>query len=79
MALDSWMPIGLTLPDGEQVRIALQEGLNWQIYESKAGSRILVVKELLANRWIESGLVWFREYLINYTKDNKNKYVHRYY
>ena len=57
MALDSWMPIGLTLPDGEQVRIALQEGLNWQIYESKAGSRILVVKELLANRWIESGLV----------------------
>ena len=57
MALDSWMPIGLTLPDGEQVRIALQEGLNWQIYESKAGSRILVVKELLAKRWIESGLV----------------------
>ena len=26
--------------------------------------------------YIESGLVWFREYLINYTKENKNKYVH---
>ena len=56
MALDSWMPVGFSTPDGEKVKLALQEGVDWQIYESQSGSRILVAKEGLANRWFESGL-----------------------
>jgi hypothetical protein len=50
------MPVGFSTPDGERVRLALQEGLDWQIYESHSGNRILVAKESLANRWFESGL-----------------------
>lgn len=57
MALDSWMPVGFSTPGGEKVRLALQEGLDWQIYESQAGNRILVAKESIASRWHEAGLI----------------------
>lgn len=56
MALDPWMPVGLSMPDGERLRLALQEGVDWQIYESQSGGRILVAKDSLANRWFEVGL-----------------------
>lgn len=56
MAFDPWMPVGFSTPDGEKVRMALQEGVDWQIYESQAGNRILVAKESLANRWFETEL-----------------------
>lgn len=55
MALDSWLPVGFSTPDGEKVKLALQGGVDWQIYESQSGSRILVAAESLANRWFESG------------------------
>lgn len=45
------------MPDGERVRLALQAGVDWQIYESQSGNRILVAKEGLAKRWFESELV----------------------
>lgn len=51
------MPVGFTTPDGERVRLALQEGMDWQIYESQSGNRILVAKDSLAKRWFESELV----------------------
>lgn len=57
MALDSWMPVGFATPDGEKVRLAVQEGQDWQIYEAQSGKRILVAKESLASRWVDSGLV----------------------
>lgn len=57
MALDSWMPVGFSTPDGEKVRLAKQEGAYWQIYASQSGGQILVAKDSLANRWFESGLV----------------------
>jgi cell division protease FtsH len=56
MALNSWMPVGFSAPDGEKIRLALQEGVDWQIYESQSGGRILVAKEPLASLWFESGL-----------------------
>jgi cell division protease FtsH len=56
MVLDSWLPVGFSTPDGEKVKIAIQEGVDWQIYESQAGNRILVAKDSLANRWFEIGL-----------------------
>jgi cell division protease FtsH len=55
--VDAWLPIGFRTPDGEHARLALHEGVDWQIYEAKGGGRILVAKSALATRWINSGLV----------------------
>lgn len=57
MALDAWLPVGFSTPDGERTRLALHEGMDWQIYEAQGGGRILITKQLLAARWIESGLL----------------------
>jgi len=56
MALDSWLPVGFTIPDGEKIRVAIQEGLDWQIYDSQSGKNVLVAKESLAFRWFDSQL-----------------------
>jgi len=57
MALDAWLPIKFTTPDGESTKLALHEGIDWQLYESEGGGRILVAKAPLAKRWIETGLL----------------------
>ncbi len=57
MPLDAWLPVGFTTPDGEQARLALHEGVDWQIFEAQGGGRILVAKETLVHRWQEAGLV----------------------
>lgn len=57
MPLDSWLPVGLSLPDGAKVRIALHEGCDWQIFEAQGGGYALVVKESLHQRWIDSKLI----------------------
>lgn len=57
MALDTWLPIGFTLPDGAKVRIALFGGPNWQILETQGDGRALVAHEDLATRWLDSGLI----------------------
>lgn len=57
MALDAWLPIGFTLPDGAKVRSALFEGTDWQIYETMGGGRALVVLSSLAQHWQDTGLV----------------------
>lgn len=57
MALDPWLPIGYTLPDGAKTRAALFEGTDWQIVETQGGGRALVAAEALARRWLDAGLV----------------------
>ena len=57
MALDAWLPIGFTLPDGAKVRSAVFEGMDWQIYETMGGGRALVVLAALAQHWQDAGLV----------------------
>ncbi len=57
MLLDSWIPVGYTLPDGVKVRAALFGGANWQIYQSQVGGRSLVAQGELASRWIDTGLI----------------------
>ena len=57
MAFDAWLPIGFKLPDGAKTRVALFEGLNWQILETPGGGRALIVQDELAQRWIEAGLI----------------------
>ena len=57
MVLDAWLPGGFSTPDGERVRLALHEGVDWQIYEAQGGGRTLVTKSALAAQWIKSGLL----------------------
>ena len=57
MALDAWLPIGFSLPDGARVRAALFEGVDWQVVETQGGGRALVAADGLAKRWIDTGLV----------------------
>lgn len=57
MALDAWLPAGYKLPDGAKSRVTLFEGTGWQIVETQGNGRALVVRDELADRWIESGLI----------------------
>lgn len=57
MALDTWLPLGYTLPDGAKARLALFEGAGWQIVETYGVGRALLVHEELAHRWINAGLI----------------------
>lgn len=57
MALDPWLPVGYTLPDGAKARVVLFSGINWQIFETQGNGFALVAHDELALRWIESGLV----------------------
>lgn len=57
MTLDAWLPVGHKLPDGAKCRIALHEGNNWQIVETRGHGRALLVKGDLAKRWVVAGLV----------------------
>ena len=57
MVLDAWLPVGMALPDGARVRSVRHEGVDWQIFETQGNGRGLVVKESLATRWLEGGLV----------------------
>lgn len=57
MAIEGWLPIGYLLPDGAKTRAALYEGGDWQIFETFAGGRAMIVRHNLAERWIEAGLL----------------------
>ncbi|HRH13126.1 MAG TPA: ATP-binding protein [Azonexus sp.] len=57
MPLDAWLPVGLSLPDGAKVRLALHEGVDWQIFEAQGGGHALVVKESLHQHWVDSKLI----------------------
>tara|TARA_R110001592_G_scaffold143304_1_gene365987 strand:- start:20647 stop:22089 length:1443 start_codon:yes stop_codon:yes gene_type:complete len=57
MPLDAWLPVGYKLPDGAKVRVAVFEGVNWQIYGTHADGRALVAQDELASRWIDAGLI----------------------
>ena len=57
MALDAWLPVGFKLPDGAKARIAVFEGADWQILETRGGGRALVVREALAQHWLDIGLI----------------------
>ncbi|MDR2788655.1 MAG: ATP-binding protein, partial [Candidatus Accumulibacter sp.] len=57
MALDTWLPVGFCLPDGAKVRGALFEGADWQVFETQGDGRALVAQEILAQHWLETGLI----------------------
>ena len=57
MVIDAWLPIGYLLPDGAKTKVVLFEGTGWQIFETEGNGRVLVAKDVLVQRWIESGLI----------------------
>lgn len=57
MALDAWLPIGFKLPDGANAHFALFEGADWQIIETQGGGRALVVREAMAQHWLDARLI----------------------
>lgn len=57
MALDAWLPVGYKLPDGAKARVAVFEGINWQIFETQGDGRALVAHDELTRRWIDTGLI----------------------
>lgn len=57
MLIESWLPIGFALPDGARCSKVLNGDSNWQIVETRGGGSALVVKEDLAGKWIEAGLI----------------------
>ncbi|PWY53883.1 ATP-binding protein [Legionella qingyii] len=57
MAINAWLPIGYKLPDGAIARIAIFEGIDWQIIEVLSGGRALIAHDKLTQQWISSGLI----------------------
>ena len=57
MALNSWLPAGFALPGSASSRLALFEGPNWQILETRGGGRASIVRDGLVRRWLGAGLL----------------------
>lgn len=57
MAIDSWFPIGFRLPDGVKTRVALYEGVHWQILQTEGAGRALVATDDLTKHWVDSGII----------------------
>ncbi len=57
LVLDAWLPKGYELPGGVRTVAVLHQGNDWQIIAVQAGTRALVVRSSLAQRWIEAGLI----------------------
>jgi len=55
--LESWLPVGFSLPNGARTRLALQAGTSWQIVETATKDRALIVTQDLATLWGNAGLV----------------------
>ena len=57
MPIESWFPVGFELPDGCKLRLAKQEGKDWQIFETYKKKTALIARNELASQWIQSGVV----------------------
>ena len=57
MSINPWLPIDYKLPTGEVVKKIISDDDQWQIFLASEKSNVLVVKEELANKWLESGVL----------------------
>ena len=57
MIRDAWLPVGFVLPEGLRIQRILDDGVDWQIYQTTESGRALIVKETLAGRWLQEGLL----------------------
>jgi cell division protease FtsH len=54
---NAWLPKGYELPGGLRTVAVLHYGNDWQLLAVEDGARALVVRNLLAQRWIEADLI----------------------
>jgi len=57
MVRDAWLPVGFLLPDGLSVQRILDDDVDWQLYQTTDEGYALIVKESLAGRWLQAGLL----------------------
>jgi len=57
MAIDAWLPVGTTLPDGAVTQRVLHGAESWQIVATRGGGRALLANDELAKRWTTTGLI----------------------
>jgi cell division protease FtsH len=57
MARESWLPMGLPLPDASAIRSLLYCGEEWQVYGTNGQGNILVARPQLAEKWTENGII----------------------
>ena len=57
LVLNAWLPKGYELPGGLRTVAVLHDGNDWEIFAVQDGARALVVRNLLAQRWIEADLI----------------------
>ena len=57
MAIEAWLPLGFALAKGVINAGPQFAGEDWQILASREGTRVLVAKPSLFDRWVSSGLV----------------------
>jgi cell division protease FtsH len=55
--IDAWLPLGQSLPGGQQSRAILFDAPDWQIYETASGGRALIAKAGVVDSWIAAGIV----------------------
>jgi hypothetical protein len=55
--IESWFPVGFELPDGNKLRLAKQEGIDWQIFETLSTQNSLIATQTLWEKWRQSGVV----------------------
>ena len=56
-AIESWLPSGLTLPDGALAARPTHEGADWQLINTQGGGKALLARESLHTKWIATNLV----------------------
>lgn len=57
MAIDAWLPKQTVLASGIVLNGAIDDGANWQIYETQMGNRVLVTTLELGDKWHASNLL----------------------
>lgn len=57
MPIDPWFPVGFGFSANEKAKLPLYDGGDWQIVDINPRGRVVVAKQELANKWIESGLL----------------------
>jgi len=50
MPIDAWLPVGFSLSDVE-LRMAIEAGDDWQIWDTQQRSRVLLARATLVERW----------------------------
>jgi dephospho-CoA kinase len=57
MAIESWFPVGYSMPDGATCRRAVFGDAQWQIIKTDGAGTILIARSELMDRWRALGLI----------------------